>query len=405
MQFLNQGWLATLSGKFYSFIFALGLFVHFLTGTTPQTVFVQQPASVASSTVTTTIATSSKPTTPQAATTTPQTKILAKKQTAVPIQKQTAVSIAIATSAPSAPALPTTLDLASVSADSQVVENLNAEARAALVNILCTTYSGGSFNPISGSGVIVDSRGIILTNAHVAQYLLLKDYPFVNNIQCLIRSGSPAQPLYTAEVMYLPPEWVAANASQLTATHAQGTGENDYAFLRITGTVSSSVSLPSSFPYLPMTSNAPEVGAPTILVAYPAGLLSGETIQMNLYSSSAVSTVQGLYSFDGAQNVDLVSLSGTVVSQTGSSGGALLGVGSGKLLGIIATETTGTTTADRQLNAVTIGFIDRALSKSGKGGITTFLANDPAQTAASFRANQQPQETFQLEAVLNKVSN
>src|SRR6185437_7883131 len=233
----------------------------------------------------------------------------------------------------------------------------------------------------------------------------LKDYPFPNNIQCVVRQGSPASPKYTAEVMYMPPEWVSANASQLTATHAQGTGENDYAFLRITGTVSSSVTMPTSFPALPMTSAAPDVGAPTLLVAYPAGLLDGQTIQENLYASSAISTVQDLYSFDGQQHVDLISLSGSVVSQTGSSGGALLGLGSGKLLGIIATETTGTTTSDRQLNAVTVGFIDRALLKEGFGGLTAFLSNDPVQTEANFKANTEPQEVSELEAVLNKVQN
>ena len=36
---------------------------------------------------------------------------------------------------------------------------------------------GRLFNPISGSGVIVDSRGVVLTNAHVGQFFLLHDYP------------------------------------------------------------------------------------------------------------------------------------------------------------------------------------------------------------------------------------
>src|SRR5581483_7670669 len=72
-------------------------------------------------------------------------------------------------------------------------ETVNATLRSSLVNILCTTVGGGLFRPISGSGVIIDTRGVILTNAHVAQFFLLKDYPFKNNIQCVVRTGSPAQ--------------------------------------------------------------------------------------------------------------------------------------------------------------------------------------------------------------------
>ena len=47
---------------------------------------------------------------------------------------------------------------------------INEVTRDAIVNIFCTTKSGGSFKPITGSGVVIDKRGIILTNAHVAQY-------------------------------------------------------------------------------------------------------------------------------------------------------------------------------------------------------------------------------------------
>src|ERR1700733_7735385 len=58
---------------------------------------------------------------------------------------------------------------------------LNTQTRAALVNIECTTIAGGTFEPISGSGVVIDSDGVILTNAHVAQFFLLRDYGQSNN--------------------------------------------------------------------------------------------------------------------------------------------------------------------------------------------------------------------------------
>src|SRR3989344_8619427 len=82
-------------------------------------------------------------------------------------------------------------------------EQINIETRAALVNILCTSRTG--INGISGSGIIVDSRGVILTNAHVGQYFLLRDYINPGNITCTVRIGSPAQERYTATLLYLPP--------------------------------------------------------------------------------------------------------------------------------------------------------------------------------------------------------
>jgi hypothetical protein len=82
---------------------------------------------------------------------------------------------------------------------------LNAQTRSALVNILCSVGASGGVHPISGSGVFVDNRGVILTNAHIGQYFLLKDYPVQNNVDCVIRTGGPAQPHYRAKLLYLPP--------------------------------------------------------------------------------------------------------------------------------------------------------------------------------------------------------
>ena len=51
-------------------------------------------------------------------------------------------------------------------------EILNEKSRSALVNILCEATA--PLRSTSGSGVIIDSRGVILTNAHIAQLFLFE---------------------------------------------------------------------------------------------------------------------------------------------------------------------------------------------------------------------------------------
>jgi hypothetical protein len=236
---------------------------------------------------------------------------------------------------------------------------------------------------ISGSGVIIDARGIILTNSHIAQYFLLKDYPGTNAVDCTIRTGSPASPMYRASLLYLPPAWITENASQITLEHGTGTGENDYAFLRVTSTTNPSGTLPAVFPNIGMTT-AVDTGDSVLVAGYPAGFLDAQTIERNLYATTAFTAIGQLYTFNDPSHVDVVSLGGTVVSQGGSSGGAVVRAYDGKLSGIIATATMGTTTADRDLRAITISYIDRSLKDAGKGGIVDFLSQNLDTLEANF---------------------
>ena len=149
-----------------------------------------------------------------------------------------------------------------------------------MVNIFCLSKRGVLVAPISGSGIIIDERVFILTNAHVAQYLLLKDFLIPGYIECFIRVGSPAQPRYKAEILTISSFWIEDNAKSLLEPNTPSTGENDYALLYITERTDPNALLPDSFPALtPFPVNTGATNGDSILVAsYPAGFLGGVTI-------------------------------------------------------------------------------------------------------------------------------
>lgn len=266
-------------------------------------------------------------------------------------------------------------------------DDVNVEARAALVNILCTTRSGGTVRPISASGVIVHPKGVILTNAHVAQFVLLSSDPRVN-LSCVIRSGSPARAKWTAEVLYMPPIWVEQHAKNIKEEKPTGTGEYDYAFLRITSSLDG---FPlGDLPHVP--SDAREAIAflkdPVLVASYPAEFLGGIAAQTELYSVSSITAVQELLTFK-ATTVDAISLGGVIGAQSGSSGGGVFNAW-GRLVGIITTTSEGMTTSERDLRAVTLSYIHRDLS--ARSGITLpqLLLSDHASLAQQFNSEIAP---------------
>lgn len=276
---------------------------------------------------------------------------------------------------------------------------VNASARAALVNILCIP-SGGSMKPVSGSGVIIDPRGVVLTNAHVAQYVLLaQDARF--DLSCTIRTGSPAAARWEAMLLYLPPVWVSEHVADIKEDKALGTGEHDFAFLLITNSVNATP-LPSPFPYAQVdaregiTFQDDEV----LVASYPAEFLGGLAAQNSLHAASSPVTVGQLMTF-GVKTIDLVSLGGIIEAQSGSSGGAVVNLWN-RLVGLIATMSEGTTTAQRDLRAITLSYIDRDLKALTGFGLSAFLQGDLLTKATNFSTTAAPKLSEQYYELLSK---
>lgn len=258
------------------------------------------------------------------------------------------------------------------------ISDLNTLARRATVNIFCTSKSGGSDNPISGSGVVISPSGVILTNAHIAQYFLLRDYPQKDFLNCVIRAGDTARPAYKAGLLYISSAWVDKNFSNISKQSPTGTGEHDYAFLKITETIPDGQPVTGGLPYLDSDLEYNELPKqlPVFLASYPAGFLSGSIIQTNLGMVTTVGYVKDIFTFSNSSgHLDEISLGGSIIAQAGSSGGAVVDERTGKLIGIFVTSTLSGTTDERNLSAVTTPYIKRDFTQATAKDLLYAFAN------------------------------
>lgn len=221
--------------------------------------------------------------------------------------------------------------------------------RGAIVNIICTSKDP-MVRSMSGSGVIFDPKGLILTNSHIAQYYLLRDTLPAGTITCTVRTGSPAQAAYTASPAYVSSQWVAANPRTLSTAGARGTGEHDFAVLAITGSATP-LPAPKSFPYIPLSRTTPGDDAELALGTYGAQSLSAKQVQSSLFPTLTVAKVKNRFSF-GSGQIDLIALTGSAASQQGSSGGAVANE-RGELIGIVTTSTQSGPIESRETRVVT----------------------------------------------------
>lgn len=260
----------------------------------------------------------------------------------------------------------------------------------ALVNIYCTFITDRTVRVTTGTGFFIHSNGAILTNAHVAQYLLLAKTQALGQAECIIRTGNPAVAKYKADLLYISPAWIQKNATALGTTNPTGTGERDYALLYVTDTASNHP-LPQIFPALEIdTELLPRTlkNQPVTALGYPAGNLSKNGGTAFLLPKMATSSVSELYTF-GSNYADVFSIRGSIIGEQGSSGGPILNK-DGQVIGVIVTRGDDTIDGAGSLRAITLSHIDRTITEETGFSLERNLGGDLAFRADIFAKTLTP---------------
>lgn len=269
-----------------------------------------------------------------------------------------------------------TYQQATLAAAADESEPTTTDPLDAIVNIFCTFKTEDFIKTTTGTGFFIDADGVIMTNAHVAQFLLLAEADDSADTQCIVRNGNPASPKYTASLLYIPPAWVQENAGILNDAVPMGTGERDYALLYVNSNLDDTT-LPTSFPALPFNSNLLSTNAKdsnVVAAGYPAGALFDEGSDVDLIPQSAETSISELYTF-GSNRADVFSIRGSIVGAEGASGGPVLNE-AGEVIGMISTRGDDRVDGAGSLRAITLSHVHRTILEETGFGLEDSLGGD-----------------------------
>ena len=268
--------------------------------------------------------------------------------------------------------------------------------RGALVNILCISHKSG-LRGSTGSGVLIDSRGIILTVAHVAQSELLSEALGSDVFTCTVRTGSPARNAYHAKLIYISEPWLRKNSTTLISSQPTGTGENDFALLAITDSANGNP-LPSQFPFVTLSDNRATVGDSVGIGGYAAQYLTSPQIRTALSPTFVMGVLTGAYTFTSTTQ-DVLALLGHEAAQEGSSGGGVVNT-DGNLIGLITTSEISGSADTRHLRVITPGHIERSFSAdTGKDLLTYYTSTSPSTLVSEYASKVQELGSFLADAI------
>ena len=260
-------------------------------------------------------------------------------------------------------------------------ENKSFDVRDVVVNVICLEKTNSYTRLSTGSGVLISSSGLILTNAHVAYPFLQSPQFNKNTYSCSIRRENIPNFGYEAEVVYYPIDWLRENKEIIKDPSPVGTGENDYALLYITKGIGPTRLGNFSYAKTHITSDNLKKGLAIVAAGYPSINSGVFEIDAKPGLKIAETNIVDFFTF-GTRSFDVLQTGNNVVAKRGSSGGGIFE--NEALYGIVVT--TNTNSAGSYINALTLPYIKKDFEKDTGVSFDSFIGSSFTSMRNSFNS-------------------